>query len=172
MPRGPEDDLDHDLGNLYDRVGPSLYRYALMILADPAAAEDVVHDVFAALAGRRHVLQSPDHYLRRAVRNGCYDALRRLKTRRTDAVDAALLEAIEGVPGAADERLEIERALRLLPPEQREVVHLKVFEGLTFDEIADVTETPRNTVTSRYRYALDKLRAHLTLPHSEPSRGR
>ena len=45
-----------------------------------------------------------------------------------------------------------------LPPEQREVVHLKLWEGLTFEEIAAALEIPPNTAASRYRYGLDKLR--------------
>ena len=55
-----------------------------------------------------------------------------------------------------------ERALRELPPDQREVVHLKAFEGMTFDEIAAFTNESINTVASRYRYAFEKLRASLT----------
>jgi RNA polymerase sigma-70 factor (ECF subfamily) len=51
--------------------------------------------------------------------------------------------------------------MRSLPPEQREVVHLKVFEGLTFQEIADLAGESINTVASRYRYALEKLRGQL-----------
>jgi RNA polymerase sigma-70 factor (ECF subfamily) len=48
-----------------------------------------------------------------------------------------------------------------LPPEQRAVVHLKLWEGLTFEQIAASLDLPPNTAASRYRYALDKLRDHL-----------
>jgi RNA polymerase sigma-70 factor (ECF subfamily) len=144
-----------------------------MILADHALAEDIVHDVFGTLSARAgHVLHTPDAYLRRAVRNACYDALRKQRTRRTDTVDAPFLESLEASADRPDERIAIERALRSLPPDQREVVHLKIFEGLTFQEIADATETPPNTVASRYRYALDKLRLVLGADKPEPSRGR
>lgn len=44
----PEPEQADELGRLYDRLGPSLYRYALMILADRSGAEDVVHDVFVS----------------------------------------------------------------------------------------------------------------------------
>lgn len=60
-------------------------------------------------------------------------------------------------PGA--ERLE--GVLRDLPPEQREVVSLKVDGGLTFAEIAGVLDISANTAASRYRYALERLRAAL-----------
>ena len=56
----------------------------------------------------------------------------------------------------------MEQALQQLPAEQREVVHLKVWEGMTFQEIADVTGEGLNTAASRYRYTLEKLRAILT----------
>jgi RNA polymerase sigma-70 factor, ECF subfamily len=52
-------------------------------------------------------------------------------------------------------------ALGELPPEQRAVVHLKLWEGLTFEQIADALGIPLNTAASRYRYGLDKLRERL-----------
>lgn len=159
MPREPEQ--ADDLGRLYDRLGPSLYRYALMILADRGAAEDAVQNVFVAIAQRRlsHV-ESIDGYLRQAVRNECYSQLRRRRARPAGDDDVDLLEAAASEAHPA-ERLALERALRRLPADQREVVHLKMFEGLTFKEIAAVTDASINTVAGRYRYALDKLRTEL-----------
>jgi RNA polymerase sigma-70 factor, ECF subfamily len=68
---------------------------------------------------------------------------------------------VAGAGGSPDEQIALEQAIAHLPPEQREAVHLHAFEGLTFQEIADLTRESMNTVASRYRYALDKLRAHL-----------
>jgi RNA polymerase sigma-70 factor (ECF subfamily) len=48
-----------------------------------------------------------------------------------------------------------------LPPDQRAVVNLKLWEGLTFGQIADALDIPLNTAASRYRYGLDKLRERL-----------
>ena len=132
-----------------------------MVLADAAAAADVVQIVFTALLRRPSAPEFDERYLRRAVRNECFTALRH---RRRDVLAAAapILEAVEGRTDRHDERLAVEQALRELPPEQREVVHLKVFEGMTFQEIASLTDASINPVASRYRYALDKLRVHLT----------
>jgi RNA polymerase sigma-70 factor (ECF subfamily) len=58
-------------------------------------------------------------------------------------------------------RQELAAALAELPPEQRAVTHLKLWGGLTFEEIAAALEIPPNTTASRYRYALDKLRDRL-----------
>jgi RNA polymerase sigma-70 factor (ECF subfamily) len=168
MPRELDPGDPEDLGRLYDRLAPPLYRYALMILADPPAAEDAIQHVFASLAARGTArLQSVDGYLRRSVRNECYSALRR-EQRELTTVEAPLLEAIRAPDERPDERLMIERALRELPAEQREVIHLKVFEGMTFQEIADLTGESINTAASRYRYGIDKLRAMLAPAGSNP----
>jgi len=160
MARRPSDDSSSAwIGRLYDRFAPALYRYAVMVLADPAAASDVVQQVFVALLRRRRdEVADDERYLRRAVRNECFSALRRRQ--REASREAPLLEPIAPFENV-DVRLTIERVLRALSPEQREVVHLKVYEAMTFQEIADLTGEPLNTVASRYRYALDKLRARL-----------
>jgi RNA polymerase sigma-70 factor (ECF subfamily) len=157
---------EHEAGRLYDEFGASLFRYALMILADRESAEDAVHQVFAALVlqGDRR-LDQPGHYLRRAVRNACYSALRARTSslRRTEPGSDALLESIPGTTGVSEEmRLAMEAAIRDLPPDQREVLHLHAFEGRTFREVADITSAPLNTVASRYRYAIERLRTVLT----------
>ena len=158
MTRPPSDEW---IGELYDRYGAALYRYAAMVLADPAAAADVVQTVFVSLLRRRAPPEFDERYLRRAVRNECFSTLRR---RRRDLLESAgpLLDALAGTSDRPDERLALEQVLRALPPEQREVVHLKVFEGMTFQEIADLSAESINTVASRYRYAIEKLRVQLT----------
>ncbi len=70
-------------------------------------------------------------------------------------------------PDAEEFRRRLETALRDLPDEQRVVVHLKVWEGLTFDAIAGILEIPSNTAASRYRYGIDKLRNQLRLIYEE-----
>ena len=157
----PRDDARSLVGRLYDTYGAALYRYALILLADTAAAEDAVHQVFAAILRHPPRFDEELHYLRRAVRNECYSALRRQQRDGQRPAPAAILEPV--VEAAShDERIAVERALRDLPPEQREVVALHVFEGLTFQEIADAGGLSINTVTARYRYALGKLRRILT----------
>jgi RNA polymerase sigma-70 factor, ECF subfamily len=151
------------LADLYDRFAGTLFRHAAMILADRVAAADAVHNVFLKLAkaGTSGDIESLA-YLRRAVRNECFSVMR---TRRRDivvALDQQLLELAEGADDHPAQRLALEQALQQLPAEQREVVHLKVWEGMTFQEIADLTGEALNTAASRYRYAMEKLRAILT----------
>jgi RNA polymerase sigma-70 factor (ECF subfamily) len=149
------------IGVLYDQYADGLYRYAVMILADSAAASDAVHQVFLGIARKAagHI-RSDERYLRRAVRNECYSALRR-RRREIGTGDGLLLETAAAIEGRPEERLAIEAAMRTLPAEQREVLHLKVFDGLTFQEIAVQLGESINTVASRYRYAIEKLRQRL-----------
>jgi len=145
------------VGRLYDAHGGALYRYALMLLGDHAAAEDVVQQVFTALLRQPRTIDNELHYLRRSVRNACYSSLRRPRTQAID--DRPLLEPIGPAGPDVDDRIALERALLSLPAEQREVIHLHVFEGMTFQESADAMNESINTVASRYRYAIEKLRA-------------
>ncbi len=108
------------LASIYAACADPLYRYALMVLADHAAAEDVVQQAFARLArlGRRLArIESPESYLRTVVRNECYRliAARRRRPQETDLADAeALLESADATGIDEDERLRIEVVLRTL----------------------------------------------------------
>jgi len=131
-----------------------------MLLANASAAEDVIQQVFSTLLRQgRAPIENEAHYLRRAVRNECYSMLRTRLRRPERSLDEPLLESVVGTAtDRPDERLALERAIRDLTPEQREVIHLHVYEGRTFQEIADALEEPVNTIASRYRYAIAKLR--------------
>lgn len=153
-----------DFDALYERVGPASYRLAQAILGDAAAAEDVVQEAFLRLWGRRDLLADParlDGYAARTVRNLSYKRLRRrvveARARADLGRDAA--RAVASPPTL--ERCDLEEALAALPPTQREVVHLRVHEGLSMVAIAARTGVPLGTVHSRYRYALSKLRSLL-----------
>jgi RNA polymerase sigma-70 factor (ECF subfamily) len=149
---------------LYEEHGASLYRYASILLADPVAAEDAIQQVFTALLRRPGPIENEANYLRRAVRNECYSHLRMRQRREAMAGDRPLLEPVAPAGIVPDERLALQRVIGSLPPEQREVIHLHVFEGWTFQQIADASEASINTVAARYRYALEKMRS-LLMPH-------
>lgn len=157
-----------DIEHLYDRYGASMYRYALVLLANPGAAEDVVQSMFLTLLQRRHEILNESHYLRRAVRNECFSMLR--GKQKLEVPMKPLLEPISKSEVSNEDRLALEQAIRELPPEQREAIHLHVFEGLTFQEIANATELSINTITARYRYAVTKLRRELQASGSSSGR--
>ena len=83
MARGRDEDSSEQIGRAYDRYARDLYRYALMILADRDAAADTVQQVFLAVLGRpAGEVDDVERYLRRAVRNECYSALRSRRRER------------------------------------------------------------------------------------------
>lgn len=155
---------------VYRDVGPSLYRLALAICGDAAAAEDVVQEAFVRVWRRRGRLRDSaclSGYLYRTARNLARDHCRRLKA-KGKALEgvAVLLRPAEGQAEAPDvER--ISKALFALPVDQREVVFLRVYEGLAFKEVAERTGAPQGTVHSRFRYAMERLRTLLEVSHGQ-----
>jgi len=151
------------LGELYDEHAEAVYRLLLVILSSAADAQDALGEVFLEVArqdlGR---IRNPRAYLLTSARHRAISMLRH--RRRELPTDPAHECFFDTTSLGADQALlaqRIEAALRELPPEQREVVVLKVYEGLTFAEIAKITRTRPNTVASRYRYAVEKLRRWL-----------
>lgn len=160
----PEQKLSPEMvRRLYDRHGPALVVYARPYVPDSAVAEDVVHQVFLKLlVAEIRVPDSPVAYLYRAVRNAALNASR--NGRRNVAIDAEKpVFAHRG--GDQDAALALDRALGELPEEQREIVILRVWSGLTLEEAAVSVGVPLNTAASRYRYALEKLREKLRAPN-------
>jgi RNA polymerase sigma-70 factor (ECF subfamily) len=148
-----------EVKSLYQKHGATLVGYACSCGLDHASAEGVVHQLFLKMLGETaFVPQAPIAYLFRATRNASLN-MRRDRHRETDLPDTE--PWFTHSHGGHDEVLSLQKALRELPEEQREAVFLKVWSGMTLQEISEATETPLNTVASRYRYALEKLREHL-----------
>ncbi|MGB7848169.1 MAG: RNA polymerase sigma factor [Candidatus Acidiferrum sp.] len=144
---------------MYEKHGAALAAYACSCGLDHGSAEDVVHQLFLKLLGEKTFIpQTPLAYLYRSTRN------RSLNLRRDRQRESGLQVTESWFVHSGknqDEVLSLQEALRELPEEQRETVFLKVWSGMTLLEISEVTETPLNTVASRYRYALEKLRERL-----------
>ena len=162
----PAADCPEAFSALYDRFGQRLFRAAWGMLGRREDAEDAVQEVFVAMVKSRHKLDEVDDitaYLFTSLRR----AAGRLAKRRAKepavwdegAREAGARRDDNKTSGMHSERLE--RALGTLPRDQREVIALKIDAELTFAEIAEVTGTSINTAASRYRYALEKLRASL-----------
>src|SRR5262249_58912385 len=116
---------------VYDRQVPALYRVALTLLGSRESAEDAVQDVFAALVRSRHKLAGVAD-----LRAYLFAALRRAAARLASARKAeplvADVAATEPRPLDVERAADLERALALLPAEQREVIALKIDGRLTF----------------------------------------
>lgn len=100
-----------------------------------------------------------------SVRRSALDLLRRRarrERREQEHVDIAAESWFEPNPECDDRANHLEEAVVQLPSEQREVLVLKIWGGLTFAEIADRLDLSPHTAASRYRYALGALRQKLS----------
>ena len=157
-----------DLARLYDDHAQSLFAFLLHLTRSEADTRDLLQELFVKLARQPKLLQDVREeraFLLRLVHNAAIDLMRRRATRETHyeqlAVEAATALA---PPTNLDQEAfhhALAEALAELPPEQRAVVHLKLWEGLTFEAIAAALELSPHTAASRYRYGLDKLRRRL-----------
>lgn len=159
-----------------------LFNFLLRSVQNRSRAEEMLQEVFL------RVVRSKERYEQTAkfttwvytiARNLCVDESRRAKFRRTVSLDAprcgaggdegpAMLESVAADQVATDDaaaapqiRGRIAHAIDQLPDDQREVFLMRQVSGLSFKEIGEIVGAPENTVKSRMRYALDKLRTEL-----------
>ena len=166
---------------LVERHRRPIFHFVLRYVRDPVAAEDVTQDTFL------RVVRSADNYVREAkfttwlftiARNLCVDAARRGKHRNMASLDAPVdrhnaegaskIDFVASGGPAVDRqviggelKLRMQEAIAALPEEQREIFLLREVADLQFNEIAEIVGVPENTVKSRMRYALEKLREAL-----------
>jgi len=156
---------------LYEKYVPYLLTLSMNLLADAAAAEDVVQDVFTAFVKNHRSFRlqgSLKHYLAKCTANKARDWFRRRARRRDSSLsDDAPIPAKEKDPFESahqeEELQRIQRAMKQLPYEQREVLSLRLHGDLKFREIAKEQHVSLKTAISRYRYGLEKLRSLLNV---------
>jgi RNA polymerase sigma-70 factor (ECF subfamily) len=148
--------------------GPRLLLCARQWTRSLADAEDVLQEAFVRYwRHQRHLPGDPQALIVTSIRRAALDLARREDRRlaREEKADGGLPDrepVFQKLPGEGDERRqEIEVALQRLPAEQREVLVLKIWQELTFEQIGEALEIPPNTAASRYRYALIALRKQL-----------
>ena len=156
---------------LYARHRGKLYRYLQRQLRDNAVADELFQDVWQrAIASRSG--WKPDAgfatWLYTIAHHRLGDHWRSLKHRPSAPADAdermarvADPDTPERVLSEFERRRQLQLALDDLPEEQREVLLLRLEQELTLEEIGDITGVGRETVKSRLRYAMDKMRARL-----------
>ena len=136
-----------------------LYTYALSITRNRESAEDAIHQAFNRLVRKSSLPKNLRGYAFRCVRNAALDDLRRSRVRSAsifaDTVDPDTVATHSGSPLSAGE---IDAILQAVSTDERDVIVLKVYNMLTFQEIADLRNVPISTVTSWYRRGLEKIR--------------
>jgi RNA polymerase sigma-70 factor (ECF subfamily) len=162
------------LEQIYDAHADALYSFLTSCTSDHALVQDALQEVFLKLARTpSRLAQARDvrGYLLRSAHNALRDIVRRSSTRTVyeerHSVEAPSLLFPEFPSDEEAFRLAVDASLELIPQEQRSVLHLKLWENLTFAQIADTLEISPHTAASRYRYALDKLRALLRPVYEE-----
>jgi RNA polymerase sigma-70 factor (ECF subfamily) len=165
---------------LLSRHKKPVFNFILRFVGDRETAEDLLQETFM------RVIKGAEAYKRQAkfttwlytiARNLCVDQTRRRKHRRHASLDApmsasedsgTLMDVIPGSEMASDRKSvnkelheTMQRAIAGLSEEQREVFLMREFLDLPFKQIAEVVGVPENTVKSRMRYALEKLRLEL-----------
>ena len=147
-----------------DRHGAALVLLARQWVSSCADAEDVVQEAFIRFWRSRHRVAEPAAYLYACVKHCALD-WQRGRNRRYRREEAAARPEREtwfaGPVEQEERRAVIEAALCSLPDNQREVLVMKIWGGLSFPQIAGALRISANTAASRYRYALAKLREQL-----------
>jgi RNA polymerase sigma-70 factor, ECF subfamily len=160
---------------LYDRYSRVVYSFALRIVGDPQLAEEILQEVFFRVWQQGSGFQSNRGslitWLLSITHNLAIDEVRK-RNRRPQKADSEDPELVLGA--MADENTDIEQevwlsgvrtaiveALARVPKEQRDVIELAYFRGLTQREIAETLGQPLGTVKTRMRLGLQKLREQL-----------
>ena len=169
---------DEALAELYDRYAARVFGVCVRILSEAQMAEDALQEVYVRVWERAHLYDAARGnfltWLMGITRNTCIDQLRRLQARPQAAeqpdeaegfsFEESLTDPNSDVPeiAALNERAAlVRRALAALTPEQRQVIELSYFRGLTRREIARKLDWPEGTVHTRARLALQNLRLEL-----------
>jgi RNA polymerase sigma-70 factor (ECF subfamily) len=169
--RGVAEGDEQALASLYDTTSRTVYGLLLRILSDHASAEEVLLDVYAQV-WRQAATYCPERgrplaWLTTIARSRAIDRLRR--TRQEHRREAPLDEVLRAAGGAGVEedvragevRAVIRAALDALAPEQRDVIELAYYGGLSHSEIAAARGLPLGTVKTRTRLGLMRLREML-----------
>ncbi len=156
---------------LYDACSERLLRYLAVRLASTDKAADVLQSaMLRAVKSRRRFakVDSPAAYLFQIARNEAARLAKRSLRRSEQTLTAEqMLELMDETADSLEEVETVVTALARLNAEDRELVQLKIYAGLTFREIAEITGQPQATVATRYRRALDTLRPWLAKQYQD-----
>jgi RNA polymerase sigma-70 factor (ECF subfamily) len=164
-----------NIEEIYDRLGNKVHHYLTIKLGSASDAEDVLQEVFCRLVRyplRLRFIRNAGPFVFRIARNEANRFIRqRIHNREREKVGGAgdgqvIAHSLAGPDEPS--RQWIGEALARISEEQREIIVLKTFEGMTFKQIATVCGISLNTAASRYRYGLEKMRQILGEKDEKP----
>ena len=138
-----------DIGELFERYHGVVFRRCVNLLRDPHDAEEAVQEVFVAAIsgfGRFRLRSSPLTWLYSVATRHC---LQRLRNQNAQALKRSLFHEEEAVETDLAGRADVERALSKLSLADLELVTLAYRDGLTHEEIAEVTRQSRKTISKK-----------------------
>jgi RNA polymerase sigma factor (sigma-70 family) len=154
------------LESIYVKYRPRLIAAACSYHVDSQQAEDVLHDVFLSFSHRSREFEinhSLYGYLRTGIVNGIRDIVRRRSRQEKalirDAVCSDVPDCPEDCVIQSEQTREAENLLNVLPASQREVVCMRIQQGLKFREIANIQGVSSSTARGRYRYGISRLQS-------------
>lgn len=161
------------LATLYDATNRLIYSLILRVLGDMSSAEEVLIDVYSQVWRQAASYDSnrgaPLAWMATIARSRAIDRLRSgwQDQRRKESLDVlgdapANTASPEEMAAASERQTLVRDALKLLTPEQREVIELAYYSGLSHSEIAEKLKQPLGTVKTRTRLGMMKLREALT----------
>jgi len=149
-----------------DRHGPAALLFARQLTGNAADAQDALQDGFIRFWRHRQKAQDDAAFLFTCVRTAALDLRRSQKRRRDRERETMIMRSQAALftndPDNAECSAAIQQALIELPEAQRDVVFLKIWAGLTFAQMCQALGESMGTVSSRYRYAMEKLGALLS----------
>lgn len=151
--------LNDSVHRMYMEHRRQLVTFALSITGERRDAEDAVHEAIMRILNRGRHPRDLKPYLFRSVRNAAHDIRRRAARQTYELFD--LPHQLESSRNGVFQYRQLEAGLRHLSDRERETIMLKIYEEMTFQEIADLRHVSINTVSSWYRRGLVKLKQHM-----------
>jgi len=147
---------------MWERYANDLLTFLQGVLCSRHDAEDVLQTIFVKIVRKRQRLAKVrclDAYIFRIARNEAYSFIsKRKKDKKIQGTTESWLTAVENNQKSCELAEQLQATLAQLTQSQREVIVMKIYRQKTFLEISRLLGLSRNTVASRYRYGLEKLR--------------
>lgn len=153
------------LAELYELMGRAIFTTAYVITGHREDAEDILQDTLVEIYQDARFYRprtNPRAWVLTVTRHTALDVVRKRTRHATAPLDTA--EALPTPPDAEEELAALWDLLAVLSPEERELVVLRLYHGLSHGEIAETLRISTAAAQKRYRRAIDKLRAHHGVP--------